>query len=461
MKQKLALFTICAAIASTVQAQSPFKKLNDLQAKHHAFTQAILNNSVKNAGRLTKPTAIKQRVVAQVLYTPDGIDSSRYAYLDNKGSTFEHNQLIRIGYSTMFAPDFAPAFIENAMPPSTDLQAYQINNYSDNIPAGESIAYYNDLGLIDSAVNYYGEGYAESWHAVYNEAGRIIDFKDYYLLDGEVMFGLGRKISYSGSQVVTDTMFQYETSWMPYSSLQYTYNDLGQLTSVEQSEEGSAFTYKVSFRYDGSNRLRASDAVYMISGEVYPLTSDTIGYTEGVSYPTLYQQVDYDEEAELYRMIKYPGAHQGPDSLITQTFIDDTWETDLVAYFTYNEFDNPTLLDVVPIMADPEELVDKMVFHYETYDDGLAVMDEGALAEVLVVYPNPFSNELNISYKGAQKERVQFQLTDIGGRTIVAGTKILESGDNTLTVPTLASGNYLFTLTNEKGQRYTQKLTRQ
>jgi hypothetical protein len=75
-----------------------------------------------------------------------------------------------------------------------------------------------------------------------------------------------------------------------------------------------------------------------------------------------------------------------------------------------------------------------------------------------VVYPNPFVSSINFQFSQPINERIQMELFDVRGRLIFQTEQ--EPIDNLLTVslPNLASSNYLVKLTASNYTYYTQIL---
>ena len=459
MYRKLTMMAILTGIVFNTQAQQFFNPLSPQQSRHLSITNA-LSQRKQISKKQQKPTAIKQRVVGQAVYTTDGVDSTSYSYAGAKGSSYNYSKMYGIGYSTDFWPDFNPAVVSQGDISSYDVLAQSLETFYADGETESALAYYNVVGLLDSAVTNNGNGFRK-FEVTYDGSGRITKFShNSYEDEGSFASGFTRRLNYTDGRVTTDSTFNHFDGSLIFDYIrEYTYSAAGQLTEMKEGLSGGGDGYYLyQFRYDATDRLRASDAILVVGLMTIPLSSDTIGYTEGVDFITLYQQSFFGDEPMAYRTLQFPGAHEGPDSIKMQSLDEDVWMNEGTAYLTYNDFGNPNRINIVPDAADPEDLIEMVKFYYETYDDGTTSNHDVSLGKIFSVFPNPFANCLNIEYKGKDKERVQVQLHDIGGRIILAGNKVLKQGNNVIEIPQLPPGTYLLTIKNGQGTFFTQKM---
>ena len=75
--------------------------------------------------------------------------------------------------------------------------------------------------------------------------------------------------------------------------------------------------------------------------------------------------------------------------------------------------------------------------------------------EELATWPNPVSDELNIQLTSSMRGRVNMDVIDLSGRTVLAGSNILTSGPNRLSLPTseLTPGMYMLRIGNGNDAR--------
>ncbi len=463
MNKKLTLMSLCFGIAMSANAQQQLFPIKPDQAKHLRLINSIIqrNTATKNAHQ--KPTAIRQRVIAQSMSGEDMTDSFHYTYSSTKGSYYDYNKILQPGYSTDFFPEELPIFLSAEVNTSKDVLADNIATFYTGEEPEESIAYYNLSGSIDSSIKSSGDDVRKTF-VTYNAEGRIIKFHQDFFTSGTLSGGNLRKTAYSGSEIVTDSTFnRVGSSWNLTGRSIYSYDAEGNITALQKFTTSEDFYELYEFRYDASGRLRATEGSMVLGSTSIPTVTDTVGYTDGIDYITFYQYAySGGFGASGFRLFQYPGTHAGPDSLRIDNFDEDVWVHQGTGHFTYNEFDNPAELELIAAETEEteEDMMDVMRFYYETYDDGVSSTDDVTLKNQFGIYPNPFVDNLNIEYKGTDKARMQLQLSDISGRVIFNGNKRLNAGINTINLPQLPAGAYILVIKNELGASFTQKIIR-
>jgi hypothetical protein len=460
MIQKLMLSALImgAACAHAQTGVSTLLPLTPKQQKNLQFMDALVRQNPQTGIRGQKPTATQQRVVAQVIVSPDSYDSSRFHYSGTKGSRFDHTQIMATGYSNAFYPDASPAFefYERA---STDIMADSITYYEDALePIFRSMASYNAsgklIGVIEKSLP--DHEVARTITAAYNAAGQLT-MVERAQADEDGVKEL-RKINYNAAgQVTTDSTFLYEDGeWYFNTVRNYYYNASGRLDSLLDGD--SDYTNKFEFTYDTENRIIGTDLYYRIDevGEYEFVQSEELTYTAGVDYPTSYTVVSVgDEGEEAMRLTKYPGSNPGPDSVSIDMMAMGVWINMAKMQYTYNDFGNPTQMDI--IVSFTGESAGTMTFYYEDYDDGLSA-NNIHLSKELSVHPNPFNNTIHISYNGKNQEEAVVSLTDISGRSILNQSIVLQNGTNSINVPQIAAGTYILSIKDRNGNVYTNKM---
>lgn len=79
----------------------------------------------------------------------------------------------------------------------------------------------------------------------------------------------------------------------------------------------------------------------------------------------------------------------------------------------------------------------------------------------VVVYPNPFSNRINLIIDSQKEEEITIKLLDLLGKEILINQKILTPGDNRIFLnlnKSIAEGVYLLKISNSNGIEYITKL---
>lgn len=73
--------------------------------------------------------------------------------------------------------------------------------------------------------------------------------------------------------------------------------------------------------------------------------------------------------------------------------------------------------------------------------------------QALSVFPNPSSEQINLSFSSVKNQEIKIELIDLNGKIILSKTEKTQSGltHKTLDIKGLAKGTYLINLTNESG----------
>ncbi len=465
MIQKLVLSALLLGAAGATQAQNRSLKmlhLNPQQQKQFNLVNSLVQKNPRSGSIAHKPTAIKQRVVSQVFFEDGSIDSSRYHYSGTNGSSYNFNNFVDPGYSYAFGPDIAPAYANfDERLPSTDVHADSISSLGDGMVYARHIAYYNAAGLLDSAIEKeVPSGDIYSKVLVQRNAAGHVTSVDEVGGAGSGSWGQRKRIIYNTSgQVTTDSSFYISGgTWSYNNSRTYHYNGSGRLDTLMESN-GSFYKTRHLFSYDGTGRLIATRAYSIVEDSpAILMTKDSVGYTEGHDYITYYEDTYYGEmgEDESYRLLQYAGSHPGPDSMKIQFSAEGgEWFTLTTGRFEYNLQGNPVALYAENM--DPEEDDQHIKFYYEDYDDGLSNKDV-FLNKDFAVYPNPFTNNISLEYKGTEQKNVSVSLADITGRTVFQSSINLQSGSNNIAVPELSAGTYILQVQGKTGKLYSNKL---
>ncbi len=453
MIQKLVLSALLLGTASA-NAQTKtmeLRRLKPKQQKHFNLINSIIQNNPRNNSVAHKPTAIKQRVVAQVVAGDGYYDSLSYHYSGTNGSQYNFNNLSELGYSPRFKPNVSPAYEDIFEVPSNDIKADSINRYSEDEHEAREIAFYNSAGLLDSS---YSEwlttmDFEGSYTMKYNDNGQVTSFKQWELWS-DSPWGLWRRITHNPSgQVLTDSFFYFtEGEWTHTISNRYIYNALGLLDTFIEA-------YGIyTFLYDAAGRVTTSKYFEEDDGTLVQQDETTIGYTEGANYFTSYQYVvTMGPLSDNYKVVQYPGTHPGPDSFKIFARAGSSWVETTKADFTYNDFGNPTL-----ISARGEELEGDLIMYYQDYDDGLSNKDI-VINKDFSVYPNPFKDNIVIENSG-KLQRLHVSLTDISGKLLYNEQISLGNGINNLPLPQIPAGNYLLRLEDATGKGWSQKMVK-
>ena len=84
------------------------------------------------------------------------------------------------------------------------------------------------------------------------------------------------------------------------------------------------------------------------------------------------------------------------------------------------------------------------------------VLNNGVSSSSVVVYPNPFNEQLNLRITHPFEEQAQIDLYDLSGHIVLSETILLHSGEQTIALPTsnLTSGFYILRMINGEQTSY-------
>lgn len=468
MKKTLLL---TASLAAGLLATAQTGKFNQL-IKHHDAKHINLINGLLRAQQTPtahKPTGAAQRVIAQVYNETGYSDSTRFKYTGTKGSRYDHN-VINFGYNLEFGSNYAPMITSAYQYNPLDLLADSISSYEDNELYQVSKGFYRQDNKLDSFTSIYPNGsnppgVQKTLHSFYPGG---------YLKEAMVLGSNGisfdtfqvRRLSYNGTfdKIITDTVFTNLGGGLePSSALTYHYNAQGKADTISSTYFIGYAPDKTIISYTGSGKIQKM-LVYTLnsmSNQYELLQKDSLAYANNADYFTFWENNSFDQDGMIEsgnRMIKYPGANGLPDSLTMFTSDNgSSWEEDVTVHYTYNDFNNPTTLTAT-IGGEPEEGM--ITCYYETYEDGTSGIDPIANNKDFNVYPNPFSNNINIDWKGKQQNNVTIRLTNIVGQEVYKTSMKLIAGKNSITIPSLNNGNYILLIQDTDGKSWSSKIVK-
>lgn len=472
--KKIFVLSLISCFLSQAQAQSVlpgWAGQNPQAVKHLRLVRGLLKQQNSKTGA-EKPTAIKQRVIAQVFSDDSGADSVIFRYSGTRGSAYDFNN-IDVGYRDYFADFYDPADLLYGPAPSSML-ADSISGYQDGNQYDLSYAYYREDNQIDSSFEYDVNGGAPGYKYL-----KVYDAQGYLSEVYELHYGVSgydtmqkQKIYYNNdhSLVLSDTFWAHPpTGFELSSSNQYYYTATGKLDSfimlnvfggpLEPSE-------KTVMTYYPDNRLQTV-SVYLISG-IAPenrISRDTFAYAPGINYYTQWvEDYWYDGSYEGgFQIRQFPGANGLPDSLqaLARDFDTDPWENQASLIYQYNSYNNPMSAAIDYADGSPGG---EAAFYYEEYDDGDST---GSIKPVTTnndfkIYPNPFSGQICFEYKGKEPvQHIRLKLVNSLGQTVFEAGMQLRAGNNYISVPDITPGNYFLVFTTEGGQSWSKPLLKQ
>jgi hypothetical protein len=471
MKKTLLLTSALAAgLLSTAQTSKINRFLKHSDNNHLNFVNSLLHT--QQPATAQKPTGTAQRVIAQV-YSEDGtIDSTHYKYTGTKGSRYNHN-ILSFGYNTDFGSNYAPMITLMYQADPLDLLADSITALENDELYYSAKGFYRTDNKLDS---FYSKNYNSS-----NPADQGKTLHTFYP-NGKIkeIISLGtsgsptfdtlqvRRLTYNGTadKILTDTLLMnFGSGIEPVIIMSYHYNTQGKADTVTtlasmignfEPIEKAILSYTTSGKIE---KISAFD-VDGTTGDLNLYQKDSFAYAGGAGYFTFWEsRSNFDESGvsqDGERIIKYPGTNGLPDSVIISSLNNNTWEEEVKLVYTYNTFDNPEFLTATSNGTPAGSIK----FYYETYEDGISGINPIANNKDFSVYPNPFSNNINIDWKGKQQSNVTIRLTNIVGQEVYKTSMKLTAGKNAISIPSLNSGNYILLIQDADGKSWSSKMVK-
>jgi hypothetical protein len=468
MKKTLLLST---ALATGLLATAQTGKINQLMKHNNTEHVNFVNNLLhaQQAATAQKPTGTAQRVIAQVYNETGYSDSTHFKYTGTRGSHYDHNNL-EFGYDLEFSSNYAPLIGKPYYYNPLDMLADSISSYEDNELYQFSKGFYRSDNKLDSFFKHYSDGTSppdttKTIHSFY-PGGYVKEIISFVNIGGALDTSLIRRLTYNSTfdKIITDTLLgNGGTGMEPMMATTYHYNAQGKADTVTNFY-GSGFepNEKSAISYTSSGKIQKISA-YILN----PTTSqyqlygkDSFAYANNADYFTFLESNSFDQDGIVdygNRIIKYPGANGYPDSVTMLTWDSNIWEEDVTLHYTYNNFDNPQTLTATT-GGEPEEGM--ITFYYETYEDGTSGINPVASNKDFSVYPNPFSNNINIDWKGKQQNNVTVRLTNIVGQEVYKTSMKLTSGRNAISIPALNNGNYILLIQDADGKSWSSKMVK-
>ena len=417
-----------------------------------------------SAGEL-KPTALKQRVIAQSNIYGINHDSTSFKYSGMRGSRFDFNSY---NYARV---------LENVMEPDAfSLLADSILFYQQETLSYVDYAYYRPDNKTDSIFAIFLHGFYEldSMKEIneYNSDG--VARQTYYFAYDPVTNDTNTIIQYNYDAThlkkITDTVWGKESgSWFFGSTTQYHYDAFGNLDTLTQWGHISGtltMTGRSIFTYYPDGKLRTRLRSDYFNETSFTSTLDTFGYTSGLDYCTWWQTVRTTDHgngpAVQYRLhLKYPGVNGNPDStkLFTKATPNDNWTLQSVYRYTYNDYNNPEEILVFQSGNNTGIPDQRSRFYYEIYDNGLSINEDKNGLDI-TAYPNPFNDRIDVDCKSLLNQNCTFRLFNAVGIEVFYVRAAVRDGKVTLSFPRLSDGFYTLLIPTPDGRLLKNKMIR-
>ena len=450
----LALFTAMEASAQN------FFQLPAAKNEQAALFRKIISGQAGNSAA-QRPTTIQQRVIGMAVQGSDA-DSVGYTYSGTNGSTYNYNSL-SFTFATQFDIVYPPHPLLPMIEHSDMMKADSILSFDNSGLYYIEAASYNSINKIDTIVSREAD-VNQGWMttAEYDAGGAPYQV-DYFDLDEMGSTPTQRTLHVyndTDTRLLSDSLYDWDgTEWLLSQYVVYNYNSDGKVAEMIHYIPGVAdpfYSIVVNWNSDGLIE-NLSQYEGSIENGIVQLT-DTVTYFPGTNmYKSYIEYYLFGEDEYITQFTRSLNADNLPDSIMLATFQSGFgWEETGVILANYNDYNNPVSLTLIP--AIPEDEVTSVLFYYEEYDDASTVQELNS-AKQLLVYPNPFVNQISFEWQESGSV-ASLSITDMLGRCVFQQELPAQTGVQTVNVPEIATGNYLLQITDDQGHRYQSKLTK-
>ena len=430
------------------------------------------------------------------------IDSNRYMYGASRSSIFDFNQMF-----------FDPTFYFNGdliMGFSSDIG---FNNHN-NQPAilfdsSWNWAYgFSSVYLIDTFA------LSDIQYAVYDSDYNVTDWADLHLLDTTFSYDQNR---YINTFDINDNMltslalswnfgvwdssqlrqFTYDTMsnvikdstslyiggvWQPFEKWIYTFDDSDNMIHADYYDYNMGiweYTEQYFMRYNTDNKI-TWDSVCQYTGSSWiPQASDTFGYTTGIDYITYERSFNLSGGTPASYLYSTKHITSGlPDTLYQweTNYSDGTFIDKTKFAFTYDSYNEPVTsweyifnIDTTGTSGWYDTTADYIThYYYEIYTTRpphhpAVVSSIRSVSEPIHVFPNPATNEINISRPSVVKgSYTSIKLINTNGQTVRTENLPWLGQTETISVAGLIPGNYWLIIQDKDGNNlYKQTVIKQ
>ncbi len=474
MKKNLVLAG--ALLLSVVRADAQQNPVT--RHRHNPETKALIQNilSRQSAGKTAlKPTGIQQRVIAQAteFFLFENNDSVTFKYSGARGSEFDFNYMEYL-YSDGSNNNYDPIFRFSEEPDPLSVLADTVKRYQNGEWYNTRAMHRRPDNKVDSAYisNDNGMGSLTSFSVFnfFNTQGLLTySYNQQEVSGGVVDTGYAKQFTYNnaGTREESDTTYLgWSGVTIAVGAVTYHYNNTNRLDSATYWDlENTTLVLgsRTKFTYNTNGKLSTLKNYDYSTGTPRLHYADTFGYTNGADYFTFYQEDYYNQDGSYsdgVRDVKYVGANGLPDSIKMFEREDPTaaFGHSGTIFPTYNSFNNPQqYFYLVDGTSGAMDTALRATFYYETYDDGLSIQPLADNKD-FSVYPNPFTSNISIDWKGETTNEVTVSLTNIIGQQMFRKDVKLNTGKNTIDVLSFAKGFYLLQIRDANGKAWSTKL---
>lgn len=470
MKQNVRFFkvVVAAMILTAVHAQAqqvcPSQDVTALMKRVPVLSAATANTARKG-------TAIEQRLIAECAHfrIPSGgsqpYDSVRFKYSGIRGSRFASNGNLSYTYypfDSHAAGDFNGEF---------GVKADSIWQFNTNGTSSFQLFGYKRIGYtVNDLISDYEEKVYLNMPVetgrrslyVYDAGGKLSRHRTAAWEPASANWrpnDSSAKVYNATGQLLADTNYLYSSfsgSWYPNYVRAFSYNTAGYVTQESYYYLPVREFTRINYAYDAANRFTTIDYATNVNGSLrndsrmaYTYTGSSVNYKTAISY-------NWDTVANVWgQMFKDERSFntQGlVDTATTSSWNGTTnvWEKRSWNYLEYNTRNNPTAIWQYTDMQVPY-YTNVRYFYYEDYNTAPSRVANTPVIP-MTVYPNPVSDQLNITLKEMEGKTVTVLINDVVGRLVSSEQLSWQQATGQVSVGHLSPGTYTVNIETANGR---------
>lgn len=410
---------------------------------------------------------ISERVTGILHYaavdTGGFIDTTYFSYSSNRGSEFDFNNM-SFDFTNYYSTMVLTGYYDYSLRVKPDTGIYL------SVTSSPTGIYINNTYIYtsDNSVTLYRSqdqsGYDAEIYYYYNTQG--LQTKAISLSFSNGTFDtIGKNTSsYDGqNNVIADSSYAYSLgvpSFNPIFATNYTYNSNHQIMHEGNYSNTSAilgWVTTISRDYDFySNGKLKSITTY--TGDTLGLQRiDSFAYNGTTAFITTQTTWWYNPYTSSWnggtQSVRHLNGNNLPDTVYAMEYnlLLNKWDTTSKTAYIYTAYNNPQYAYEFGKDVDYQDsLMYVTHYHYELYNT-TAVKDIPSQLEKMTLYPNPTSDELNLTWNNANGKRNLIEITDVSGKKHMAVSLLWNVPTEKIHIGNLAAGNYYLTVRNEKG----------
>ncbi len=449
----------------------------------------------------SRTTSVKERLLAQSEYThaviPLGtvildtsivIDSAKYGYSGSRSSYFDYNFMNYYnGYvldgSIIFGFGSSLGYLDHNDNPSMlsdTSEIYNIYPFTDSLSLLDTRYAIYDTG--NNIVNY-ADVYPDS--GVYSNNRYVNTFDAYQNISTSMALSETLLFSWDTSEfrsffydmahhLILDSTNSYNAgSWSPLEKWTYTYDDSGNLSQANYYyfdiiSSSWLTSIKYVLNYYSDNNLRTVGEYADSSYGWVSMVFDSFNYTTGVPYATYISENSYIDSGILDTRIiitKHVSIAGLPDTVFsTQYDASGDYISRNFTTYAYDSYDEPTIsldyqfiFDSTMVTGFYDSTYDLVnYYYYELYTESPlhpnSVANTTSIPQSIKVYPNPATNELNITRQGITNGAYTFiKILNAAGQTVRTESLPWYSETESISTASLVPGIYWLVIQDKNG----------